>query len=82
MELYPFGMELYFLRDGVIFPSEMELFLFTINDLLFTIYFMSFVTARLSSNEFGSALAAPKFSYLFVYLDILSFWLFYWSFGF
>ena len=32
---------------------------------------MNFVTTRHSSNEFGSALAAPKFSDLFSYSDIL-----------
>ena len=32
---------------------------------------MNFVTTRHCSNEFGSALAAPKFSHLFGYLIIL-----------
>ncbi len=31
---------------------------------------MNFVMTRHSSNEFGSALTAPKFSDLFFYLDI------------
>ena len=31
---------------------------------------MNFVTTRHSSNKFGSALAAPKFSDLFEHLDI------------
>ncbi len=34
---------------------------------------MNFVTTRHSSNEFGSALAAPKFSDLFSYFSFLSF---------
>ena len=34
---------------------------------------MNFVTTRHSSNKFGSALAAPKFSDLLEYLDILLF---------
>ncbi len=33
---------------------------------------MNFVTTRHNSNKFCSALAAPKFSDLFEYLDILS----------
>ena len=41
--------------------------------LRFTIYFMNLVTTQHSSNKFGSAFAAPRFSDLFYYFGYSGF---------
>ncbi len=45
---------------------------YNLDDLLFTIYYMNFVTTQHSSSKLGSVFAAPKFSYLFNYFIILA----------
>ena len=45
---------------------------YNLDDLLFTIYYMNFVTTRQSLSKLNFALAAPKFFYLFNYFIILA----------